>query len=319
MNGVAMTLGAGACAFSGMAAACAILSAAIRADRAKRREASYGRSPAAKDNQTSIRGSRHFALRYAETLTRRLYAESTVAFSPSVRSGKASTTHAGAWFEQRSKIAGCSKEISVDAYCEARARLGIAMALAGVLLGMPLSNELGLLLGIAGFLIGRSAPKRAVHSACRERTATAQRYLSEMLEVVSLGLRSGLTFDRSFELYGSHFDNGFAHSCARAHRSWSIGIVTREDALHELASSYECDQLSRVVDSIVRNLRFGSALTDLLEEAAAQSRANYRTALEERVAKAPVKMMLPTGTLILPAMLLLVLGPILLELAGGFG
>ena len=40
--------------------------------------------------------------------------------------------------------------------------------------------------------------------------------------------------------------------------------------------------------------------------------------LEERVAKAPVKMMLPTGTLILPAMLLLVMGPILLELAGGF-
>ena len=132
------------------------------------------------------------------------------------------------------------------------------------------------------------------------------------------GLRSGLTFDRSFELYGSHFDNGFARSCARAHRSWSIGIVTREDALRELASSYECEQLSRIVDSIVRSLRFGSALTELLEEAAAQSRANYRTALEERVAKAPVKMMLPTGTLILPAMLLLVLGPILLELAGGF-
>lgn len=39
--------------------------------------------------------------------------------------------------------------------------------------------------------------------------------------------------------------------------------------------------------------------------------------LEERVAKAPVKMMMPTGALILPAMLLLVLGPVLLELANG--
>ena len=35
-------------------------------------------------------------------------------------------------------------------------------------------------------------------------------------------------------------------------------------------------------------------------------------------AKAPVKMMVPTGVLILPAMLMLVLGPVLLELAGGF-
>lgn len=36
------------------------------------------------------------------------------------------------------------------------------------------------------------------------------------------------------------------------------------------------------------------------------------------MAKAPVKMMMPTGALILPAMLLLVLGPVLLELANGF-
>ena len=43
-----------------------------------------------------------------------------------------------------------------------------------------------------------------------------------------------------------------------------------------------------------------------------------RDRLEERVAKAPVKMMVPTGVLILPAMLMLVLGPVLLELAGGF-
>jgi tight adherence protein C len=139
-----------------------------------------------------------------------------------------------------------------------------------------------------------------------------------MLEVVALGLRSGLTFDRSFALYGEHFDNDFAQSCARAHRSWALGLVSREEALRELASSYGCEQLSRVVDSVVRSLRFGSSLTGILEEAAAQSRAEWRTALEERVAKAPVKMMLPTGTLILPAMLLLVMGPILLELAGGF-
>jgi len=55
-----------------------------------------------------------------------------------------------------------------------------------------------------------------------------------------------------------------------------------------------------------------------LDDAAVQSRAAWKAQLEEKVAKAPVKMMLPTGTLILPAMLLLVMGPILLELANGF-
>ena len=64
--------------------------------------------------------------------------------------------------------------------------------------------------------------------------------------------------------------------------------------------------------------RFGSSLAESLESAAAEARAEHRARLEERVAKAPVKMMMPTGALILPAMLLLVLGPVLLELANGF-
>lgn len=68
---------------------------------------------------------------------------------------------------------------------------------------------------------------------------------------------------------------------------------------------------------MVRSLRFGSSLAGSLEAAAAEARAEHRARLEERVAKAPVKMMMPTGALILPAMLLLVLGPVLLELANG--
>ena len=64
-------------------------------------------------------------------------------------------------------------------------------------------------------------------------------------------------------------------------------------------------------------LRRGSSVAEGLESAAAEARAVHRAQVEERVAKAPVKMMVPTGTLILPAMLLLVLGPVLLELMEG--
>jgi tight adherence protein C len=58
-------------------------------------------------------------------------------------------------------------------------------------------------------------------------------------------------------------------------------------------------------------------MIDGLEAAARDARVSYRTARQEEVAKAPVKMMIPTGVLILPAMLILVLGPVLLELIGG--
>lgn len=78
-------------------------------------------------------------------------------------------------------------------------------------------------------------------------------------------------------------------------------MTNREDALRDLAASYDSPLFARVVESMVRSLRFGSSLAEGLESAAAEARAVHRAQVEERVAKAPVKMMVPTGTLILPA------------------
>ncbi len=318
MSADLIAIGGIACCFAGIAAALLVWLYGQRQARKIRREAAYGVASRGSRLIAPSSDSRGLALRYAEALTRRLFVGSTSAVTPCVRNKRAGQTRAGMRYAERAKAAGCEKDITVSAYCEARTRLTVLGVLAGLLAGVLFSTELALLLGFAGAVLGRTSLSRDVDEARKSRAVGAERHLSEMLEVVALGLRSGLTFDRSFELYGSHFDSEFAHVCAKTHRRWSLGLSTREDALRDLAASYDCSELSRVVDSIIRSLRFGSALAGILEEAASESRATYRTALEERVAKAPVKMMLPTGTLILPAMLLLVMGPILLELAAGF-
>ena len=87
--------------------------------------------------------------------------------------------------------------------------------------------------------------------------------------------------------------------------------------MRDLAQGYDNPLFSRTVSAIIRSLRFGTSLGEMLEQSAEQARAARKAQVEERVAKAPVKMMIPTGTLILPAMLLLVLGPVLLELMEG--
>ncbi|MBQ9043545.1 MAG: type II secretion system F family protein [Eggerthellaceae bacterium] len=318
MNAVVAVIGVAGCCCAGAAAGLAALAGQERRKKHRLRETALG---TLSDDGRMTAGSsegRGWALRYAESLTRRLFTGATQPLAPSVRNKRAGETRAGAKYKQQAVAAGCAKDVTVSAYYEARLRLAAIGAAAGALFGMLFSAEMAVLLAVAGFAFGITALSRDVNAARRNRAAGAERHLSEMLEVVALGLRSGLTFDRSFELYGSHFDNEFARECAKTRRRWALGLTTREEALRDFAASYDCDELGRVVDSIVRSLRFGSALAGILEEAASQSRATYRTNLEERVAKAPVKMMLPTGALILPAMLLLVMGPILLELAGDF-
>lgn len=300
-------LAAGACAAAGVGGACAA-GGVLRAIRRSRRQAGGAVSAG-----TARQGPAARAVRFAAETSRRLAFGAT---SPLVRAPPRDGV--GKWLAAHAKKAGIDGEVSAAGFCEARVRMALAGALAGALLGALLSAELSALLGAAGAVAGFSLLRRSILALERERAAQLERSLSEMLEVVALGLRSGLTFDRSFDLYAAHFDTELSRACARAQRRWALGLMTREEALRDFAASYDSAVLARVVENAVRSLRFGSSLTEGFESAAAEARAVHRAQVEERVAKAPVKMMVPTGTLILPAMLLLVLGPVLLELMGGF-
>ena len=95
------------------------------------------------------------------------------------------------------------------------------------------------------------------------------------------------------------------------------GLVTRAEAFEELASAYDSPLLARTLSSVDSSLIRGTSLVQDLGRTADEARKQYRARKEQIVAKAPVKMMLPTGVFILPAMLLLVLGPVILGLVQG--
>lgn len=310
------------CALAGVAgwcASCAVLArrAAFRQRRMVRRSAGVDDDQA---SAVSLEGGAGLVMRYATNVSKRLACKSTAALTRSEDGllSRIGGGRKGAWVVAHAKKAGLANQLSPEGYREAGVRLALAFAAAGGLLGAMLSNELALLMSVVGLVCGGRAPRWALRGAERWRTAEAERHLSEMLEVVALGLRSGLSFDHSFGLYVQHFSSSFAHACASAQRRWSLGLTTREEALRDLAASFDSEQLVRITESIIRSLRFGSSLAEGLEAAAIEARAEHRAHMEERVAKAPVKMMIPTGALILPAMLLLVLGPVLLDLSNGF-
>lgn len=224
----------------------------------------------------------------------------------------------GRWFLEHAGKAGLADRITPLGFGRAQRRVAGAGLLAGAVTGVVFSVELAVLLALLGAVLGWAALPWAVMQQEKRRAEELERRLSEMLEVVALGLRSGLSFDRGLQLYIEHFDSLLARSCESAKRQWSLGLRTREEALHALADSYSSPLFGRVLDGIVRSLRFGASLAGDLEGFAAEAREAYRVRKQEQVAKAPVKMMVPTGALMLPAMLLLVMGPVLLELMEGF-
>lgn len=223
------------------------------------------------------------------------------------------------WFRKAVLYTGLSKHISEEAFCEMRLRCATLFALGGLCLGLCASLELGCILAITGGCAGWIAPTFALKKKAAQRLKELEAHLPEMIDVLIMGMRSGMNFDRALQLYIAHFDTTLAKEMSCAQSLWIAGLQTRAEALSDFSQSYKSQSLQRVLEICIRGLEMGTSVVEGLASEAAQARALYRSRREEKIAKAPVKMMIPTGSLILPAMLLLVMGPVLLELIeGGF-
>lgn len=220
-------------------------------------------------------------------------------------------------FAAKARLAGFLGSVSSEGYMEAKARMALGGAFGGFVVGIIFSAELALVLALVGGVVGWKMPERMVDARIKQRAHETERHLPEMLDVIALGMRSGLSFDSSLKLYASHFDTMLSRELANAQRQWSSGLVRRDEALRKIASTYDSAVFSRVIETVIRSIRHGASMVQGLESDAAEARSAYQAEREERIAKAPVKMMVPTGVLILPAMLIMVLGPVLLELMGG--
>jgi tight adherence protein C len=151
------------------------------------------------------------------------------------------------------------------------------------------------------------------------RTASFERDLPALLEVVALGMQAGMGFDQAFALYTERFETPLARCCKESLVVWQKGLKSRDAGMRELADRIQTPSFRHFCSSVLRALRFGAPMTQLLLDLAQEARKDYRARRQESVAKAPVKMLLPTGVLILPAMLLLVMGPIVLDLMRKMG
>ena len=144
----------------------------------------------------------------------------------------------------------------------------------------------------------------------REEAANVADELPEMIDIVNLGLEAGLSFDASLAEYCEESNAGLAREMHEALASWQLGLVSRADALSELARRLDDPSLARFASSVTEALELGRPLAATLARQAALAREEQRARVEERIERVPVKMLVPMGTLVVPAMLIAIVGPL---------
>lgn len=137
------------------------------------------------------------------------------------------------------------------------------------------------------------------------------REMPMFLDIVTLGLSAGLSFDSSLELYCSRSETLLSARMSNAMLAWRMGVTGRAEALEQLARDVGDASMERFASTVSEALAFGTPLAQALERQAELIRAEQRARMEEEIERVPVKMLIPLGTLIVPAMLLAILGPLL--------
>jgi len=163
-------------------------------------------------------------------------------------------------------------------------------------------------LPFVGSALKEKQQKRLIHQCEAE--------LPRMLDIIAMGMNAGLSFDASFGLYTYRFETTLALLCRERFELWERGLISRSDGLDQIASKVNITLFDRFCRTASRSIRYGIPMAPLIREYAEQARKEYRNKQKELVLKAPVKMLIPTGVLILPAMMMLVIGPIVLDVTG---
>lgn len=138
--------------------------------------------------------------------------------------------------------------------------------------------------------------------------------LVELIDVLSLGMEAGMSFENAFFVYTEKFDTALSRKCRPAALMMANGVVSREEAMEDLSDELDSRAFSRFTQIVLRSVRFGSGLLPMLEGLSNDIRKSYRSDVEEKISTAATKMLIPTAVFILPAMLLMVMGPILVDL-----
>ena len=142
-------------------------------------------------------------------------------------------------------------------------------------------------------------------------TRACERQMPEFLDILGLGLSASLSFDASLALFCDRRDCELSREIRAAMFSWQMGMEGRSEALSSLSTRLGSPSFEGFCSAATEALSFGAPLAQTLERQAASIRQEQRSRVQERIEKVPVKMLVPLGTLVVPAMLLAILGPLL--------
>ena len=167
-----------------------------------------------------------------------------------------------------------------------------------------------LLIGLILLLVGMLLPNVWLRSKMKNRQQSLERSMPDALDVLCICVSAGLSFDQAMQRVGQTFNNPIGEEFSRVVSEIDFG-VSRKEALRNMQSRVEIPQISSFIAVIIQSESIGMSISEVLQSQADQMRIHRQYKAKEIVQRLPAKMMVPLTLLIFPALIAVLLGPML--------
>ncbi len=218
--------------------------------------------------------------------------------------------------QNRLSNAGRRGRDEVDRFLEEKV-LWMIFGLLGAVLGFIFVPGLpGLLLGMGSAVWGIIAADRLLQARVDERQSAVRRGLPSAVDLLVTCLDAGLSLEQAVARVAkdlAHSEPILAEELRLTASELEAG-VNLPDALRRLSRRVGIDELSAMCGVVAQASALGAPIAQTLREYAIASRRQRIAMLEERAGMLSTKLTLPVAMCLLPAALLVILGPAAVQL-----
>ena len=171
------------------------------------------------------------------------------------------------------------------------------------------------------WLIGHALCNFVLRQRAKGRAHAIEINLPDALDLMVVCLEAGLGLNATIGRVGEE------RAAMNDPLGFEFGLVARElregrareDSLRGLSERNGVDDLKSLTALIIQSDRLGASMAKTLRSHADVLRTKRRQRAEEHARRLPIKMLFPLGFFLLPALLVIVIGPAWIKLAAFFG
>jgi tight adherence protein C len=169
--------------------------------------------------------------------------------------------------------------------------------------------KLGVILLIMLPMMAALGPALWLRLRISSRKDEVTKDLPDVLDLMTISVAAGLGLEQAMQVSCAHFESAVCDELRLTLREMELGL-SRHDALENLKLRTDIDDLVTFAVVLTQADAMGLPIGRVLQSQADEMRDKRRQRARERAAKMPVKILFPLAFCFLPAIMIVILGPL---------